>query len=258
MSESSMAQTREAEWQGKKGSIEWAEKRARELAEIGDHAEAHMVRVSPYYSAVKRNPFLAPKYLLRAKYHALRTIRIDLEESRTIFDRSVADLNVLASPLAFLPVWLGGRENLQLSQACVEAALSPSHQDNVLGRALPHDTALNWIRLAGIYKKLGKDEGEIDRCFREAIQVLPLIQKESDKLMAARQTVRIMFGIGEYLWTSESYRDAEGGREYCLSAQALALSKMQNFRGEMVQVSKDQARKIWWKLLILKAFDGTF
>lgn len=256
MAEITKAEMVEKEWAGEKGSIEWAKTQARGLRLKGRSADAHMVQVSPYYSAIKRNLLRAPWRLLQATLHAVTTLEIDMKQGRTLESRHVEELNVLAAPLSLWPRWFPGL--LSTAHGLIKAALNENHPDNISGVVKPHDTGLNLVLLGRIERKLGKKLDDIREFYDWAYRLRQPILAETEQKIAKRQWCRIAQDVGFFYLDlceeTEKYAPEALYHKGCwLVQEALQLAREKDEDGE--KLSRDQEKKILSELEVRDLLD---
>ncbi len=182
------------------------------LRRKGRIAEAHQIMVGYYCSAVEENPLLAPYHLYKACYHSLRVLDHDKQEGRTYFDRSPAELSMLAAPMvAMPPVFgrvMGESESLyEVATDLLIAAVSCEHPYYREGREAPCERALNLLMLAHAAVKMGYLAADVEVYVREAIDLKDVIVRKEEPKTARRQLASVMFKAGTF------YRDKfPGGR----------------------------------------------
>lgn len=243
MNAAEFEKVREAEWQGKSGMIKAGKELKRKLMSQGKYADAHMVMVSPYYSAIKRGGIFAAWYFYQAITHARAVVKYSSHtnpQHPPLMTRSPAELNVLASALSLAPKFCKG--TLRSAYECARIGVTLEQFPKSASKLLSHDLALNWLILGKIEMKMKMGQSKVWMCYQYAETIANNIFNKMDQFsmnerkMAKRQLSRIYSTLGFFFWEHGLREERDHG--YTLLYRALTLTR------DAEAKSLDQEKKI--------------
>ncbi len=201
---------------------------------------AYVELASTHYSLVKR--YISPAPIWK-RYLALWHMRKAVIHVRQAEMSGLSDYNqidVVSTILRKAPRWLGGSPMRALQ--LIEKALGYSDQaPNESAEMFPHTRALLLVGLGECELIIGLQLTRAACRFDDALALENKIFAESDKEMAQRQWVRILFAVGIFFFDNPITRETKAKSVHCLT-RARVLAKQSSF-DQYKKISQECAKR---------------